>query len=205
MYLPQDRQCTLYAYDEVGRLTKKTLPNGVYTEYTYNNVNNLLTLTNKNSGGAAISSFAYTHDNVGNRLSMAASSGTHTYTYDSTYRLTTSDHPVGLDESFTYDKVGNRKSSSEYPSWNYDANNRLTSYDGATFTYDKNGNTITKVKAGTTNYSYDYENRLTQISGLTSASYTYDPFGKRLSKTAGGVTTYYRYDKNHRRTLGSRD
>jgi RHS repeat-associated protein len=167
-------------------------------EYTYNNLNMLLSLVNKKSDTTVISSFSYTHDKVGNRLTMATPEGTHNYAYDSLYRLSSADHPAGADEAYTYDKVGNRKTSSQYSNWSFDANNRLLSFNGTSFTYDKNGNTLSKTKdAQTTSYTYDFENRLiagTVPAGGLSLSYSYDPFGKRLSKTVGGVTKYYLYD-----------
>ncbi len=130
---------------------------------------------------------------------MATVEGAHNYVYDDIYRLTNASHPAGSPESYTYDKVGNRKTSRDYPTWNCDANNRLTSFNGTTFTYDNNGNTISKTKSGqTTNYTYDYENRLSRVFATPpqagEAIYTYDPFGRRLSKTVNGVTKYYLYD-----------
>jgi RHS repeat-associated protein len=187
---------TTYDYDNAGRLFKKTLPNGVFTDYTYDNANQLTSLVNKKSDATIISTFSYTHDNIGNRLTMTTPEGTHNYVYDTIYRLTSADHPIQTDESYTYDKVGNRKTSSQYNTWTYDANNRLTSYNGTSYTYDNNGNTASKTDAsGTTNYTYDYENRLSNFqSPEHQAQYTYDPFGKRLSKTVDGVANYYLYD-----------
>ncbi len=38
---------------------------------------------------------------------------------------------------------------------------------------------------------YDHENRLTAVSGATSASFVYDGDGNRVKSVMGGVTTYY--------------
>jgi RHS repeat-associated protein len=164
--------------------------------YTYDNLNRLLNLVNKINSGADISSFTYTYDKVGNRLSMTTAEGTHNYTYDSIYRLTNADHPAQTDETYTYDKVGNRLTSAQDNDWTYDANNRLSSYNGISYTYDNNGNMISKDDNGSvTSYTYDYENRLVSINyELSTMNYSYDLFGKRLSKTVDGVTTYYLYD-----------
>jgi RHS repeat-associated protein len=49
-----------------------------------------------------------------------------------------------------------------------------------------------------TNYTYNDENRLTQISqGSTVIAYTYDPFGRRISKNVNGTITNYVYDNDH--------
>ena len=63
-------------------------PNDAYTEYTYNDRIWLTSLENR-KGDTLISSYAYTHDDVGNRTSMTEANGDVTsYTYDSVYRLT---------------------------------------------------------------------------------------------------------------------
>jgi YD repeat-containing protein len=43
-------------------------------------------------------------------------------------------------------------------------------------------------------YTYDAEDRITQVDGGTTATYAYDAYGRRVEKTTGGVTTYYLYD-----------
>jgi len=191
-----DSLTTQYTYDTGGRLSEKILPNSVETTYKYDISNRLTELTNIAPDQSTISYYSYTHDNVGNRLTMTTLEGTHNYSYDATYQLFSAVHPNQPDETYTYDAVGNRLTSADFNDWTYDNTNRLLSYDGVFFTYDDNGNTISKSDSnGTTTYAYDYENRL--ISAITpshTATYSYDPFGKRLSKTVDSVTTYYCYD-----------
>ena len=183
-----------YSYDNAGRLLTKTLPNGITTTYTYDDANRLTSLINRRSDASIISSFAYTHDNVGNRLTMTETSGTHNYNYDNIYRLLGALHPAASNESYSYDRVGNRLSSAAEPSWNYDANNRLLSYDGVTYNHDNNGNrTARTTTSSLTEYSYDFENRLETVDG-GFITYEYSPNGKRLAKTVGGVKTHYLYD-----------
>ena len=43
-------------------------------------------------------------------------------------------------------------------------------------------------------YTYDAENRITQVDGGSTATYTYGADGRRFSKTAGGVETDFFYD-----------
>src|SRR2546422_8941528 len=69
---------------------------------------------------------------------------------------------------------------------------------GATYTYDSNGNTVSKTDAtGTTNYTWDYENRLASVtlpgSGGT-VTFKYDPFGRRIYKSSSSGTSIYAYD-----------
>jgi RHS repeat-associated protein len=67
------------------------------------------------------------------------------------------------------------------------------------FTYDTNGNMKTRVNttlSQTTTYSWDEDNRLTQVllpSGAT-VSYTYDVKGRMLSRTDSGGTTTFVWD-----------
>jgi RHS repeat-associated protein len=68
---------------------------------------------------------------------------------------------------------------------------------GASYTYDPNGNLATKTEGTNVwNYTWDAENRLTQVqdNGAAIATFAYDPLGRRVQKIAGGVTTNYTYD-----------
>jgi len=62
------------------------------------------------------------------------------------------------------------------------------------FTYDANGNTLTKTAAnGTTSYAWDFENRLTSVT-LPKGSvlhYLYDPFGRRIFSDGTGRIFVY--------------
>jgi len=63
---------------------------------------------------------------------------------------------------------------------------------GNTFTYDCNGN-MTQRKEGAATYdqAWDYENRLTGISGAATATVAYDGDGACVKATVNGVTTVY--------------
>lgn len=50
---------------------------------------------------------------------------------------------------------------------------------------------LAPVASGTTTHAWDYKNRMTGVSGLTSATYTYDAGGQRTKAVQGGTTTYY--------------
>jgi YD repeat-containing protein len=68
-------------------------------------------------------------------------------------------------ESYSFDPVGNRLSSIGVSPYAYNTSNQLTSYPGVTYTYDNTGNVLTNVtSAGTTSYSWDFENRLTSVT-----------------------------------------
>ena len=135
----------------------------------------------------------YTYDKVSNRTTMTEIAGTHNYAYDVIYQLTQATHPKPPAEQFSYDPVGNRANTT------VDTANRLLEDISFTFTYDNNGNLITKTNKTTgalTQYFWDYENRLKKIirTDATVVRYIYDPFGRRIKKNINGVVTKYLYD-----------
>jgi YD repeat-containing protein len=68
----------------------------------------------------------------------------------------------------------------------------VTSAGGSTYSYDANGNMITRTIGGQTwNLAYDAGNRLVSVSGPNnfSASFVYDGNGARVKSTIGGVST----------------
>jgi len=185
-------------YDALSRRTGLHLPNGATATYTYDAASHLIDLINQ-VNSTNLSNFTYTYDNVGNRIALTDKDGLHNYTYDPVYRLLSATHPQPENpaETFTYDPVGNRLSDGTYNDHAYNADNRLTSYDSVIYTYDNNGNTISKTDVtGMTYYTYDPENRLTRIDfpDATYAEYKYDPFGRRIQKNVNGTITQYLYD-----------
>ncbi len=195
-------EVTTYQYDKLDRTVGTQYQNGISTHYTYDAAGRMLELVNKNSSGAIISSYAYTHDNMGNRLTKTEAKGEITrYEYDVLDQLTKVAYPPGEGfTQYTYDLVGNRlseKNANGTTYYTYDADDRLLTAGGTGYNYDNNGNLIRKIDAtGTTRYEYDYENRLTKVTlpDASQVTYQYSPLGDRLSKTDKDGTTNYLYD-----------
>ena len=188
-----------FSYDLLSRRTQMTRPNGVATNYTYDNLSRLLSVLHQLSGGT-IDGAVYTLDAAGNRSSKTddLAGFTSNYTYDKIYELTQMMQGVNTTESYSYDPVGNRLSSLGLSPYNYNTSNELTSTPSASYSYDNNGNTASKTdSSGTTNYSWDFENRMTQATlpgqGGT-VQFKYDPFGRRIYKSSISGTTIYAYD-----------
>jgi RHS repeat-associated protein len=84
-------------------------------------------------------------------------------------------------------------------SYSYNTSNELTSNSAATFTYDNNGNTLSKTDStGTRNCTWDFENRLASVvlpSTAGTVTFKYDPFGRRIQKafTQNSTTTVTNY------------
>jgi RHS repeat-associated protein len=189
-----------FTYDALSRRTQMTRPNGVTTNYSYDNLSRLLSVLHQVSA-STIDGAAYTYDSAGNRTAKTneLSAVTSNYTYDPLYELTQVTQATNTTESYSYDPVGNRLSSLGVSSYTNNSSNELTSTSAASYAYDANGNTTSKTVSGnTTNYTWDYENRLTSVmlpgTGGTVA-FKYDGLGHRVQKafTQGSTTTTTNY------------
>ncbi|WP_248404837.1 RHS repeat domain-containing protein [Butyrivibrio fibrisolvens] len=107
---------TSYAYDEIGRLIEKLLPNGVKQDYSYLPGGNLESMTSIDKEGI-LDKYFYSYDNSGlisginrSRRDLDAISGQYEYQYDAIGRLTSSILYGQLRASYEYDAFGNRTS-----------------------------------------------------------------------------------------------
>ena len=241
-----DDEVTTYTYDDVSNLTKTLYDSGAEANYTFSSLNRLLTLTNEKANEDVISSYSYTYDDNGMRTGVTLDNDdTIVYTYDAINQLT---DEVKADSAaqelysydYSFDDAGNRLSLNKkldasatnisnptfwdsadttYFAYTYDNENRLTQLSAkinndttyiVDYTYDDNGNMTEKEEydsavqqdKDTTTYTYDYENRLTEITHADSSAseYTYDGVGKRIKtveKNSQGTvtsTTKFLYD-----------
>jgi RHS repeat-associated protein len=185
-----------FAYDALSRRTSLTRPNGVNTSYNYDSVSHLLSVLHQ-VGVNTLDGASYTYDAAGNRTSKTnyLNGVTSDYGYDALYELTQVTQGASTTESYSYDFVGNRLSSSGVPSYSYNASNELTSTSNGSYTYDANGNTLSD-PAGKS-FTWDFENRLTNavVPGTATVTFKYDPFGRRVQKSGPLGTTNYIYDR----------
>jgi len=206
-------QVTQFTYDNIGQLTKVTLPSGAVTEYTYNGAR-LLTQIADGLGN----SINYTYDVMGNvtKVEVKDAEGTLHATqqqvFDDLNRVTSQIDGLNNTSTFSYDAVGNQ-TSVKSPALKetkqvYDALNRLSETTDAnagktTYGYDA-ANNLTLVKApnmAQTTYQYDgFGSLLSQVSPDTgTTTFTYDVAGNQTSKTdANNVTVNYQYDALNR-------
>ena len=188
-----------FSYDALSRRTQMTRPNSISTNYSYDNLSRLLSVLHQ-SGSTTLDGASYTVDNAGNRTAKTdqRAAVTSNYTYDAIYELTQVTQATTTTESYSFDPVGNRLSSLGVSPYANNSSNELTSTPSTTYTYDNDGNLVTKVNsAGTTQYFWDYENRMTSVTlpgGGGTVSFKYDPFGRRIYKSSSSATSVYAYD-----------
>ena len=204
----QDYLEVSYQYDGAGRLLNRVLSNGAITSYTWDDDNRLASLSNTTVTGP-VSSAAYQRDYVGNITGRSDSSGA-SFTYDADYRLTSASYSnSAYNQSFTYDKVGNRLTMTmggTTLAYVHDVDNRLKEIHQGTntgqlqnsFLYDNDGNLVSKMDGSGTvlqSLSYDAKDRVTSItaSGLTD-TFSYDPYDYRISKTDSSGSMVYLLD-----------
>lgn len=202
-----------FQYDALSRREKLTYPNNTTVDYVYDVTSQLKQLTHALSS-TPFADFNYTlYDGVGNREQVnvvrpPAVTGVTAqldYIYDSLYRLTDGTKvtsAVPFDEDYQYDPVGNRlKKAGQITDSTFDDANRLLNDTVYTYTYDDNGNMITKTEiaqpTNVTTYTYDAENQLIKIDlpNGDQWDYAYDGLGRRIAKTLNAVQTVsYVYD-----------
>lgn len=180
-------ELTDYTYDEVGQLTKVTLPDDSYVQYTYDTAHRL-TQINDGLGNKIV----YTLDAIGNRIGEA--------TYDPSNNLARTRSRAYNSLNQLYQDIGALDQTTTY---GYDGNSNLTSEkDPLTHqtanTYDALNRMLTVLdpNGGTTTYSYDPANNLTQVTDAngTITSYTYDGLAdliEQVSQDTGATTNTY--------------
>ena len=174
----------MMSYDNADRLIQITYPDRKWIKYTYNGASQV---TKKELYGGF--STGYTYDTIGHLATVTDGSGTAVarYTYDSAGRLSRSDLSSGAFTSYKYDGAGRMTSLI-----NTDPNGSVISQFG--YEYDYNGNPI-KIKTleGTTFYSYDDLNQLTNVTypDGSMSSFSYDSVGNRVSVYDKGITSNY--------------
>ena len=195
-------------YDADGRRVNLAYPNSVQTSYGYDAASELTQIIHQKNG-TALAFAEYAYDSDGNRVSMATPDGTNVYSYDPLNRLISASHPAPsnlpiLNENFSYDPVGNRLSDASMTNYSYNAANELVSNSSFTYSYDANGNLISKTDAAgnKTTFSYDSQNELIGASmpNGVSAVYKYDALGRRIYKSTGSLpsqTQQFIYDNQN--------
>lgn len=180
-----------FGWDDVGRLNVLSRPGGS-TNFTYSDSRKLQAITHFGNG-VVRSFFEYDYDGLNSVTQKRTTAGTTSYNYDNNYQLTRAAGP-DVDESFSYDKIGNR-TTDKNGSFQYDEKKqRLLENYAYFFYYDNNGNLISKIpkdqSAKAFHYHYSSQNQLIRYQELAGAlgavtkevKYSYDGLGRRVKK-----------------------
>jgi RHS repeat-associated protein len=145
--------------------------------YGYNKAGNVLIITDTLAG--QVQSFVY--DDV-DRMTGVSGAYSASYGYNAIGNITWWDDGTGVNYFYESNKPHAVTDVGVPPS-----------YFKGRYSYDANGNMITRTVGSTTyGLSYDAENRLTQVvSGTLTTSFGYDADGKRVKATVGTTTTVY--------------
>jgi RHS repeat-associated protein len=190
------------SYDHNGNRISLTYPGSKIVNYGFDVLNRMTALTNWLNGVVT-----YAYDNRGNLLAATnANSTTVSYGYDVADRLVgitnaAPDASVIAAYALTLDGVGNHMQathnqplfpilSNQTNNYAYDSDNRLVTIDGHMVTHNGNGD-LTGI--GTNFYSYDFEDRLVQLS-ITN-TFTYDGLGNRLARMVNGQNRRFVLDR----------
>jgi RHS repeat-associated protein len=200
-------------YDAAGRPTSRANSNTTSTTWSYTADRGFLEKIYTDSSSGPLQDLNYTYDAAGLVQSVTSppfSNEGWTYSYDDFYHLTQATNASNStnNQSFTYDKVDRitYNSRSGVLNYTYPANGSATrphaptAVNGASRTYDANGNLLTG--SGQT-LTWNGENRLsTAVVGSTTTTFTYDSFGERLKKASGSNTSIYPFGDDYEVTNG---
>jgi RHS repeat-associated protein len=205
---------TAYSYDSAGNLIGTSLPNHTSEVRQYDDLNRLTAVETTGPGGGILANFRYTLDADGNPVGATEQGGrTVNYAYDPLNRLVTESvsDPGGGKRTigYTYDAVGNRLTRDDSVEGEtadtFDANDRLQTetLNGVvtSYTYDNNGNTVSRSSGATdqASYQWDFQNHLigadvTDAAGTRHLAYQYDADGLRVASSVNGDVTRYLID-----------
>ena len=146
-------------------------------------------------GGSSLFNTSYIRDKLG-RITQKAETiqgitSTTNYAYDLAGRLQT-ETTNGVTTTYTYDTNGNRTHINGLLVGTYDDQDRLNTYQAASYTYTDNGELTSKTESSvTTNYQYDVLGNLRQVAlpGGVTVDYVIDGQNRRIGKKINGALT----------------
>ena len=174
--------------DAMGHVTQATLGDGVVASRTYDAVTGLVqSIQATNGSGTVVQNQSYLFDKIGNLTQRQDNNLglTESFYYDNVYRLDHSKLGSALNLQMGYSVAGNITSKSDVPgaTWTYDPNHvhRLLTAGSNSYTYDNNGNAVTRNGGALTWSSYNYPSNIQ--SGSYSGTFYYGPDRQRFFQT----------------------
>ncbi len=189
-------ETTTLTYDSLGRVQKRTNANGTEEVNGYDTSSRLTSKTLQTTATQAVMSTEnYILDTQNQVTSKTKDGVTTTYTYDANGQLS-GESRTGYVCTYTYDANGNRLTKTlngTTESYTYDDGDKMLTAGSKSYGYDTAGRTTSIVDgSGTTTLNYDYESRISGLSGPgISASYSYNGFDTRVSKVENSVSNTF--------------
>ncbi len=202
-----------YSYDSLSRQESHTFGNGTSASITFENDNQVASISHQYTGGSV--SFGYSYDVVNNLLGENISDPAYRY---SPVSLTEVSSPNALNQIdsvngqlFTYDLNGNLTNDG-LSAYTYDTQNRLkgvvTPSQTISYTYDAVGRRVTKTIDGVTTYFvYDGNQLLGEYngSGTNLRQYVYGPGVNNPVRMKTPGAEYYYHTNNIGSVVGLSD
>jgi RHS repeat-associated protein len=157
----------LFAYDADGRLASRTEGQGSAVAYGHDGIGRLAGLADTFPSGYGNVTTAFAYNPAGQIAGLSRNNDLYAWT-----------------GAYTANRP-------------YTANglNQYTAAGPVALTYDLNGNLASETTPnGTTNYTYDVENRLVAASGARTAALRYDPLGRLYEVSGASGTMRFLYD-----------
>ena len=196
-----------FEYDAVHRLRRRTLPNGVVSEWTYDLRDRVSSVQHTDPGGAVLAAYVYSRGLLGEIERLEREDGsTVEWTYDGALRVTAERHvdasgTLASETTWTWDAAGNRTGETQSgvaASVSILPGQRLAQVAvGGTptesYAWDADGRLASMAREGVTwTLGYDSKDALRSISdGTTSITYAHDAIGRRRSASDGSQTRHF--------------
>jgi RHS repeat-associated protein len=192
---------TANTMDPAGHVTEETLGNGIVTNRSFDAVTQSLgTAQSGVGGGAGVKNLAFLYDEMGNVTQRQDNNLglTENIYYDNDYRFSYSKLNGTQNLSVNYDGTGNIISRSDVAggaTWTYDPSRKhqVTQAGSSRFqySYDANGNAITRQGSTISWSSYNYPTTINAGSGGTAetVAFSYGPDRQRWQQMYTGNST----------------
>jgi len=193
------------ATNALGQISQETLGNGVVTNRVFDTVTGWLSsATSGLNGTAALQNESYLYDEIGNVTQRQNNNAglSENFYYDDVYRLEHSSLNGNTNLLMTYYPDGNIKSRSDVAGsavWTYDATHKhavtQAGSSANTYTYDANGNAMSRKGLGITWSSYNHPVIINNSGSGETVQFAYNQNHERWSAIySGGTgveTTYF--------------
>jgi YD repeat-containing protein len=195
-----------YTYDPAGRLSRKTLGNGTYTDYETDAYGRVTSQNTYRGNGSVLSSLSLVYDRTGRLKTHSSDRGVWRMEYGPTGHLVKRGFTAAgasapeSEETFSYDAAGQLMART-YNGTAYDIVRddwgRVVDDGERSFTYDAEGHLVSRNgPGGVINYTTDAEGRIIAASAATgTANFSYDAMGViESSGQTGGRNVRWQVD-----------